>query len=141
MDLKEVRMKTFRVRIKKRRTETATTFVWPAWWSEVYDKVDLLAYEDSADLGDVEEYVVGVAEDEVVDRMLALDKEGVVEVVHPEYADEMVQLWKPGRRLGDLVDVKKIKPVGLRKSEDRGRPLKQPPGALKHEAQDLRGHS
>lgn len=123
-------MKTFRVRIKKNRTAEATTFEWPTWWSEVYDKVNIVAYEDSEDLGRVEEYAVGVAEDDVVDRMLALDKDGLIDVVHPEYADEMVQMWKPGRRLGEFVDTKKVKPVGIRKHEDHRRPPKPLPAKI-----------
>lgn len=116
-------MITFRVKIKKERTEARTNLTWPAWWGEVYDKVTILAYEDTGTKGHVIEYAVGVAEDDVAERMLALDKgAGEVELVHPSYADEMVQMWKPGHRLETFVDPVKVKAVGITRETDKARP-------------------
>lgn len=40
-------MKTFEVRIGKTRTADCTDFTWPSWWKEVYQQVDVVAYEDA----------------------------------------------------------------------------------------------
>jgi len=58
-------MRTFEVAIKKHRMEKECRFTWPNWWNEVYQEVDVVAYEDHPDeLGERTEGCVCVCNDD-----------------------------------------------------------------------------
>lgn len=89
-------MKAFRVLIRKDRKEGQTHFLWPEWWSKYYDKVQIVAYQDE---GQVDEWAVGYAEDDLADQMAEEGEE--FQIIHPDFADFLASTWVPATEIID----------------------------------------
>ena len=88
-------MKTFEVKIKKTRTATECGMEWPAWWDEVYQRVDVVAYEDYPDqLGLREEGAVCVCDDKTW-RAIAAKKDKAIAELTETTANEKGRAWRP----------------------------------------------
>ena len=88
-------MKTFEVKIKKTRTVTECGMEWPAWWNEVYQRVDVVAYEDHPDqLGLREEGAVCVCDDKTWET-IAAKKDKVITELTETTANKKGRAWRP----------------------------------------------
>ena len=104
-------MKLFYLKIEKNRTAGMTKFLWPEWWSEFYDKVDYLGYEDTGTLGHVKERVLILADDLTAAQIQAKAGEDYQETT-VEDADAFMQEYE-GRRLVDRLPKAIARQLGL----------------------------
>ena len=106
-------MKTFEVKIKKNRGEKETSMEWPSWWGEVYEQVDVVAYEDNPDAhGKHTEGAVCVCDDKTWLLVAAKNDPLITELDETE-ANEKGRAWrpqveKPGGAKSRLFDVSAI---------------------------------
>jgi len=88
-------MKVFEVKINKTRTENECKFEWPGWWGEVYEQVDVVAYEDHPEShGKKTEGAVCVCDDEtwaVIDGK----NDPLVSELSENEANEKGCAWRP----------------------------------------------
>ena len=88
-------MKTFEVKIKKTRTATECGMEWPAWWGEVHQNVDVVAYEDYPDqLGLQEEGAVCVCDDKTWETIAAKKDKAIAELTTVD-ANTKGRAWRP----------------------------------------------
>lgn len=88
-------MRTFEVKIEKDRTEKETSFTWPAWWNEVKEKVDIVAYEDNPKaLGKRAEGAVCIC-DETTWALIALKRDAAITLLSEIEANERGRQWRP----------------------------------------------
>lgn len=88
-------MHVFEVRITKHREQEQCGFTWPDWWGEVYQKVDVVAYEDHPDrLGTQTEGAVCVCDDETWEK-IAVKEDPLVMQLTEAAANEKGQAWRP----------------------------------------------
>lgn len=86
-------MKILKVMLKKRRTEKETGFTYPAAWDKL--KANVLAYEDSDTLGDVEEYCIALVHDDA--HAAELLKDPAVVEIDEATADTLGDSCRPQR--------------------------------------------
>ena len=88
-------MKTFQVQIEKNRTDKECSFVWPTWWGEVNEDVDVIAYEDHPEsLGKHSEGCVCVCEDGVWVK-IAAKKDKAITLLTETAANDKGRAWRP----------------------------------------------
>jgi len=88
-------MKTFEVKINKTRTEKECHFEWPSWWGEVYEQVDIVAYEDHPEShGKRTEGAVCVCDDETW-AVIAGKKSNLIKKLTETEANKRGRAWKP----------------------------------------------
>ena len=88
-------MKTFEVQIKKDRTAKECSFVWPAWWGEVNQAVDVVAYEDHPEsLGAHSEGCVCVCDDTTWET-IAAKKDKAITLLTETAANDKGRAWRP----------------------------------------------
>lgn len=92
-------MKIIKAKIKKNRTVGATEFTYPDLWDS--ENINVLAYEDSDNMGQVEEYCIGLIHgDEYADKLIAASSD--VEEIDEKEADELGKKWKPKKHVIDM---------------------------------------
>jgi len=87
-------MKTFEVKIKKNRTAAECSFSWPSWWGEVYQQVDVVAYEDTKTHGKRTEGAVCVCDDATWLIIESKNDPLITELDEVE-ANEKGRAWRP----------------------------------------------
>ena len=88
-------MKTFEVQIKKDRTAKECSFVWPEWWGEVNQGIDVVAYEDHPKtLGKATEGAVCVCND-VTWAVIASKNDKAITLLTEIAANEKGRAWRP----------------------------------------------
>jgi len=88
-------MKTFEVKIKKSRGEKETSMEFPSWWGEVYEQIDVVAYEDNPEaLGKHTEGAVCVCDDATWVLVAAKNDPLITELDETE-ANEKGRAWRP----------------------------------------------
>jgi len=88
-------MKTFEVQIKKDRTAKQCSFVWPEWWGEVNQVVDVVAYEDHPEsLGQHGEGCVCVCDDTTWET-IAAKKDKAITLLTETAANDKGRAWRP----------------------------------------------
>jgi len=88
-------MKAFEVKIKKNRTEKECQFEWPSWWGEVYEQVDVVAYEDHPEThGKKTEGAVCVCDDATW-LVIKGKKSGLIKQLNETAANEKGRAWRP----------------------------------------------
>ena len=86
-------MKIIKAKVYKRRESDKCKFNYPKGWDA--SKIHVLAYEDYPDnLGDVIEYCLAVADDEVAEKLIA---DGEAEELDTDQANEFGRQWRPQR--------------------------------------------
>lgn len=97
-------MKIIKANIKKHRTLSETSFQYPNGWDS--NKINVLAYEDTENLGDVIEYCIGLVHDDEYAKTLIGSENVPSPHQHPEAglmvieideatANELGDKWKP----------------------------------------------
>jgi hypothetical protein len=84
-------MHVFEVIIKKDRKPGQTDFIWPEWWKEVAEKVDVVVYEDA---GKPREGAICVCDDETWDLIAAKKDKGIAKLSEEE-ANAKGRAWRP----------------------------------------------
>ena len=88
-------MKTFEVSITKERTAAQTSFTWPAWWGEVNQVVDVVAYEDHPTaLGKATEGAVCVCDDTTW-KFIASKDDRAITLLTETTANTKGRAWRP----------------------------------------------
>jgi len=88
-------MRTFEVKIKKNRKAKECGLTWPDWWNEVYQKVDVVAYEDHPEaLGHKTEGCVCVTNEETW-ALIAAKNDPAVTLLTETTANEKGRAWRP----------------------------------------------
>ena len=108
-------MKTFEVTIRKNRTPSKTEFVWPKWWNELAEKVDVVAYEDE---GKASEGAICVCDDDTW-ALIDAKHSQFITLRTAEEANTKGRKWRP--QVEKIVDDKAVLSV-LAKAA-RGEPL------------------
>lgn len=83
--------KVFEVRIGKNRTPNGCGFIWPDWWGEVHQGVDVVAYQDD---GLDEEGAVCVCATAIWDKIAAKNDPKVTQLTE-EATNERGRAWRP----------------------------------------------
>jgi hypothetical protein len=104
-------MKLFYLKIPKVRTAGMTQFLWPDWWSEFYQLVDYLGYEDTGELGQVKERILILAADDVAEKIKAKAGEDYQEATLTD-ADAFMQEFE-GRTLAERLPKSIARKLGL----------------------------
>lgn len=86
-------MKIIKAMIKKHRTPTETGFEYPDGWDAT--KINVVAYEDSDNMGDVEEYCVALVHDDEYAKELIGNAEGRVIEIDETTANTLGDKCKP----------------------------------------------
>lgn len=84
--------------LKKKRTLTETGFEYPDGWDP--NKINVIAYEDTENLGEVEEYCIGLIHDDAYAEELLKNKAVVTEIDETE-ANLLGDKCKPQRIIVD----------------------------------------
>ena len=88
-------MKTFEVKIKKNRTESECQFEWPSWWGEVYEQVDVVAYEDNPEAhGKRTEGAICVCDDTTW-LVIESKNDPLIAELDESEANEKGRAWRP----------------------------------------------
>lgn len=88
-------MKVFEVKIKKNRTEKECQFGWPSWWGDVYEQVDVVAYEDHPEsYGKKTEGAVCVCDDETW-LVIKGKRSSLIKTLNETEANERGREWRP----------------------------------------------
>lgn len=87
-------MKVFEVKIKKTRSTKECHFKWPSWWGEVYEQIDVVAYEDSDKKGKQTEGAVCVCDDDTWLTIKAKRSSLITELDETK-ANEKGRTWRP----------------------------------------------
>lgn len=134
-------MKLVKAMIKKKRTLTETGFTYPDHWDPT--KINVLAYEDTGKLGDVEEYCIGIIHDDVYAQTL-IDNVTVFEIDEAE-ANTLGDAQRPQQLLVDegklpeiLIAIDKDKAVRTQAELDMLNPDNDAPGIRKTAKFDVR---
>lgn len=91
-------MKIVKVTIQKTRTPTETGFKYPEEWDAT--KVNVVAYEDTEEMGDIKEYCIGIIhDDEYAKRLLS---NSLVEEIDESTANMFGDRCKPQKIVVDL---------------------------------------
>lgn len=96
-------MKIVKVAIKKHRTKKETGFTYPDGWDST--KINVLAYEDSENLGDVVEGCIALVHDDDYAQSLIDNPDVAIEEISEADANAFGAKWKPQR---DIVDNQKM---------------------------------
>lgn len=95
-------MRAFEVAVKKERSADNTRFVWPNWWGEVYEKVDVVAYQDA---GKAVEGALCVADNKTASAVEAKNDSRVTWLNSID-ANARGRKWKP--RVTRITDAEKV---------------------------------
>ena len=88
-------MHVFEVLIKKDRKPDRTDFIWPKWWGEVVEQVDVVAYEDEGK--DVEGAICVC--DAKTWKLIAAKNDPAIRELSEGKANEKGRKWKPQREV------------------------------------------
>jgi len=127
-------MKLIKAIITKNRALTETSFTYPEKWDPT--KINILAYEDTDNLGDVEEFCIGIIHDDAYALSL-IDNIAVIEIDETE-ANTLGDAQKPQRLFVDdnklaeiLIAIDKDKAVCTQAELDMLNPDNDAPGIRK----------
>jgi hypothetical protein len=95
-------MKVFEVAIKKDRTPDQCKLTWPEWWGEVYQKVDVVAYQDE---GKATEGAVCVT-DEDTWKTIAAKKDSLITPLTATEANTKGRAWR--QQVARVTDEQKV---------------------------------
>jgi len=95
-------MKVFEVKIAKKRTTEGCGFVWPEWWKEVYESVNVMAYQDE---GLAVEGAVCVCDDKTWE-LIAAKKDKAIALLTTAQANEKGRAWRP--QVTSVTDEQKV---------------------------------
>jgi len=91
-------MKLIKCMIKKHRTPIETSFQYPENWDA--QKINVLAYENSEKMGDVEEYCIGIIHDDnYAEKLIASSSD--IENIDEEEANILVEKARPHKLMVD----------------------------------------
>lgn len=107
-------MKIIKAILKKHRTPTETSFKYPNNWDA--NKINVIAYEDSENQGDIEEYCIGLIHDDVYAEELLKNSKEVTEINENE-ANILGDKCKPQQV---RIDEEKLPEILITLAKDKG---------------------